>query len=299
MGFVRLGSFYRRRALRLLPAVVVLLSVFLAVAFAIAEPGEAALGAAAGLGYVMNHALAAGHADALPAELAHLWSLSAEEQFYLVWPLVLLGLFRGRAGLAAWMCAIGIVLVQLRALDLLASDASTQRVEFGVDTRSLSILVGCLLALVLVGRGRAPNIPQRLELIAPLLFAALVVIDWKRSVFAGPLLVTALCSAVLVVQSLDRTSPVARALAVPPMVFLGRISYGLYLWHLPVLAAFGVLGAGLTLMAIPAVGVSVLAATASYYLVERPFLRRRSRPAASAELGVPPVRDVVVAVQPR
>ena len=231
------------------------------------------------LGYVMNHALAAGHADALPAELAHLWSLSAEEQFYLVWPLLLLGLFRGRVGLAAWACATGIVLLQLRAFDLLASDASTQRVEFGVDTRSLSILVGCLLALVLVGRASVPKIPQRLELVAPVLFVALLVIDWKRSVFAGPLLVTALCSAVLVMQSLDRSSPVARVLSVSPMVFLGRISYGLYLWHLPILAAFGVLGAGLTPMAIPAVGVAVFAATASYYLVERPFLRRRSRSA--------------------
>ena len=48
----------------------------------------------------------------------------------------------------------------------------------------------------------------------------------------------------LVVQALDRTSPVARALSFAPMVFLGRISYGLYLWHLPILAAFGVMGAG-------------------------------------------------------
>jgi peptidoglycan/LPS O-acetylase OafA/YrhL len=201
--------------------------------------------------------------------------------------------------LAAWACATGIVLVQLRALDLLASGASTQRVEFGVDTRSLSILVGCLLALVLVGRASVPRVPQRLELVAPVLFVALVVVDWKRSVFAGPLLVTALCSAVLVLQSLDRSSPVARALSISPMVFLGRISYGLYLWHLPVLAAFGVLGAGLTPMTIPAVGVAVLAATASYYLVEVPFLRRKSRPATAAETEVAPARDVVVAVQPR
>jgi peptidoglycan/LPS O-acetylase OafA/YrhL len=298
-GFVRLGSFYRRRALRLLPAALVLIAVFLAVAVAVADPREAALGAAAGLGYVMNFALAAGHADALPPGLAHLWSLSAEEQFYLVWPLVLLGLFRGRVGVAAWACATGIVLLQLRAFDLLASGASTVRVEFGVDTRSVSILVGCLLALVFVGRATVPRIPQRLALVAPVLFVALVVIDWKRSVFAGPLLITALCSAVLVVQSLDRTSPVTQVLSISPMVFLGRISYGLYLWHLPILAAFGVMGAGLTLMAIPAVAVAILAATASYYLVERPFLRRRSRPTAEAEPRRVPAPEVVVAVQTR
>jgi peptidoglycan/LPS O-acetylase OafA/YrhL len=278
---------------------LVLLAAFTVVAVAVGDPGETVVGVAAGLGYVMNHTLAAGHAEAVPPALAHLWSLSAEEQFYLVWPLVLLGLFRGRVGLAAWACATGIVLVQLRALDLLASGASTQRVEFGVDTRSLSILAGCLLALVLVGRASVPRVPQRLELVAPVLFVALVVVDWKRSVFAGPLLVTALCSAVLVLQSLDRSSPVARCLSISPMVFLGRISYGLYLWHLPILAAFGVLGAGLTPVAIPAVGVAVLAATASYYLVELPFLRRKSRPATVAETEDVPARDVVVAVQPR
>jgi peptidoglycan/LPS O-acetylase OafA/YrhL len=298
-GAVSLGSFYRRRVLRLLPALVVLLAVFTSVAAAVADAREALVGAAAGLGYVMNHALAAGHADQLPTSLAHLWSLSAEEQFYLVWPLLLLGLFRCRLGLAAWACATAVLLMQLRALDLLASDAGTHRIEFGVDTRSISIVVGCLLALLLAGRVHVPRVPQRLELVAPVLFVALVVIDWKRSLFAGPLLLTALCSAVLVVQALDRSSPVAKALAVAPMVFLGRISYGLYLWHLPILAAFGVMGAGLTWIAVPAVAVALAAATASYYLVEQPFLRRKTRPAADSQPASVPASEVVVAVQPR
>ncbi len=299
-GAVSLASFYRRRAARLLPAMLVLLGVFSVVTSVVGDAREAVAGVAAGLGYVMNHALAAGHAGALPDELEHLWSLSAEEQFYLVWPLLLLGFFRGRVGLAGWACATGIVLVQLRALDLLATGASTQRVEFGVDTRSVSILTGCLLALLLAARsGSVPRIPQRLELVAPVLFVALVVIDWKRSVFAGPLLVAALCSAVLVVQALDRTSPVARALSLAPMVFLGRISYGLYLWHLPILAAFGVMGAGLTPVAVPAVALAIAAATASYYLVELPLRRRWSRPATRAERAAQPVPDGVVVVQPR
>jgi peptidoglycan/LPS O-acetylase OafA/YrhL len=297
-GVVSLGSFYRRRALRLLPALVALLAAFALVARVWGDAHEAAVGVAAGLGYVMNHVVALGHADEVPYALQHLWSLSAEEQFYLVWPLLLLGVFRGRAAFAAWACAGAIVLVQLRAFELLAADASTARVEFGVDTRSLSILVGCLLALVLAGRPSVPRVPQRLELVAPVLFVALVVVDWKRSLFAGPLLVTALCSAVLVLQALDRSSAVARALSFSPVVFLGRISYGLYLWHLPVLAAFGVLGAGLTIMAVPAVGVAILAATASYYLVEVPFLRRKARPAGVPDRAPVPVPEVVVAAQP-
>jgi peptidoglycan/LPS O-acetylase OafA/YrhL len=296
---VALGAFYRRRALRLLPAVLVLLAAFALVAVAVGDVREPVVGVAAGLGYVTNLVLAAGHADALPPELVHLWSLSAEEQFYIVWPLLLLGLFRGRLGLAALACATAIVLMQLRAFDLLASEASTPRIEFGIDTRSVSILVGCALALLLVERAHVPKVPQRLELVAPVLFVALVVIDWKRSLFAGPLLLTALCSAVLVLQALDRSSPVARALAFAPMVFLGRISYGLYLWHLPVLAAFGVLGVGLTPMAVPAVAVAILVATASYYLVERPFLRRRRQQAPESRPATVHVPEVVVAVQPR
>ena len=299
-GTVWLGSFYRRRALRLLPAMLLMLMVFAVVASVVSDVRESLAGVAAGVGYVMNHAVASGYAESLPDGLAHLWSLSAEEQFYLAWPLVLLGLFRGRLGLAAWACAAGIVLVQMRALDLLASGASTPRVEFGVDARSVSILTGCLLALLLAARsGPVPRIPHRLELVAPVVFVALIVIDWQRSLFAGPLLVAALCSAVLVVQALDRTSPVARVLSIAPMVFLGRISYGLYLWHLPILAAFGVIGAGLTPMALPAVAVAVAAATASYYLVERPFLRRKSRPAGRQEWAPAPVPEGAVVVQPR
>ena len=299
-GAVSLGSFYRRRALRLLPAMLVMLTAFGLVASVVSDVRESLAGVAAGVAYVMNHAIAGGYSDALPDELAHLWSLSAEEQFYLVWPLVLLGFFRARLGLAAWACATGIVLVQLRALDLLASGASTPRVEFGVDTRSVSILTGCLLALLLAARsGPVPRIPQRLELVAPVVLVALIVIDWQRSLFAGPLLVAALCSAVLVVQALDRTSPVARALSIAPLVFLGRISYGLYLWHLPILAAFGVMGAGLTPVAVPAVAVAVAAATASYYLVERPFMRRKSRPAGREKWAPSPVPEGAVVVQPR
>ena len=90
-GAVSLGSFYRRRALRLLPADARSCSRCSPSSRRRGRYARGLAGVAAGLGYVMNHALAGGHAEALPDELAHLWSLSAEEQFYLVWPLLLLG----------------------------------------------------------------------------------------------------------------------------------------------------------------------------------------------------------------
>jgi len=277
-GSVSFRSFYRRRALRLFPAVFVLLGVFLAASVVVADAKRALLGVVAGLGYVTNLVLAAGHVEDLPFGLTHLWSLSAEEQFYLVWPLILFVLFRARLGLAMAACAAGVLLTQLRALDLMGDGASTHRIAFGVDTRSLPILAGCLLALLLAARpATVKRVARPLEALALVLFVGLAIVDWERNLFAGPLLAAALCSCVLVVCALDREGPLTRALSVGPMVFLGRISYSLYLWHVPVLVAFGIFGAGLTLMAVPAVGLAVLAAVASYYLIELPFLRKKRR----------------------
>jgi peptidoglycan/LPS O-acetylase OafA/YrhL len=103
-----------------------------------------------------------------------------------------------------------------------------------------------------------------------------VVLDLQRGLFVGPLLVAGFCAAALVV-ALDDESPISRALALRPFTFLGRISYSLYLWHVPVLAAFGVTHPQVGLVVPPAIAAAVACATASHYLVERPFLRRRQR----------------------
>lgn len=277
-GVISLRSFYRRRALRLLPAVFVLLATFLAVTAVVGDAKLALLGAASGLGYVTNFVLATDHVNDLPFGLTHLWSLSAEEQFYLVWPLTLFVLFRARLGLAVAACAIGVLFTQMRALDLMSSGASNHRIAFGVDTRSLPILTGCLLALLMAERpGGFRRIPKPLGIVAAAVFAGLLVVDWGDELFAGPLLIAAVSASVLIVCALDADSALSRCLSTSWITFLGRISYSLYLWHVPILVAFGVFGAGLTLMAIPAVSAALTAAVLSYYLVERPFLRRKSR----------------------
>jgi peptidoglycan/LPS O-acetylase OafA/YrhL len=284
-GVVSLGAFYQRRARRLLPALFILVGAFLVIWIMVAAlggtaPASVLLGVVAGLMYVTNFILASGHVDRLPFALTHLWSLAEEEQFYLLWPPILFFLFRARLGVAIAACGAGVVLTQLRALELLHDGATSHRVAFGMDTRSLPILVGCLLALLLATRARRflARSARWLVPVAIPLFVALLVIKWDDALFEGPLLASALCAAVLIQRALDSDSWVARTLSTAPTVFLGRISYSLYLWHVPIFVAFGIFGAGVSLMAIPAIALSVAAAVASYYLVEQPFLRHEREP---------------------
>ncbi len=225
--------------------------------------------------------IAAGGITAMPRGLQHLWSLAAEEQFYLVWPLVLFIILRARLALVAIVVTAAIAFTLARQLELVVAGAPWHRLFFGVDTRSTSILVGCLLALVLASsaRNRVQHIGRYLEPAAIGIFCALLFIDLGRSLFAGPLLVVGLCCAVLIMRALDDSSAVSRLLAAAAFVFLGRISYSLYLWHIPVFTALGVSDADVRPMAAPAIAIALACAIASYYLVELPFLRRKRRPA--------------------
>jgi len=284
-GSVSLRNFYRRRALRLLPALFLLLAIFIAVSMIFAVLEDRALqrdlfGVAAGIGYFANIAMTGEPMTRpMPEELRHLWSLAAEEQFYLLWPPILLLVLRGRTRLALVVVAAGVALTTLRQLELYTDGASWQRIGFGVDTRSVSILVGCLLALAIT-LPRWPRLGRArwLEPVAIGCLLAFLFLDLGRELFAGPLLVFAICCAVLIVGALDDRSPLAGLLSLGAVVFLGRISYSLYLWHLPVFVAFGINEQQAELMAVPAVLVAVVCAVASYYLIELPFLRKKRRP---------------------
>jgi peptidoglycan/LPS O-acetylase OafA/YrhL len=287
-GTVDLQSFYRRRALRLLPALFFLLAIFLAVSAIFFVDARSlwkdVFGVAAGIGYFSNIAMMGEPTTrAMPEALRHLWSLATEEQFYLLWPPVLFFFLRGRVRLALDVVAAGVALTTLRQLQLYVDGASWQRMEFGVDTRSVSILVGCVFALALA-LPRRPWLPRSrwLELVAVACVLGFLFVDLGRALFAGPLLVFAVCCGVLIVRALDDRSRLASVLSLGGLVFLGRISYSLYLWHLPVFIAFGINRQQLELTAVPAVGVALALAVASYYLIELPFLRRKGRPERTA-----------------
>ena len=293
-GTIRLGAFWARRARRLLPALLLVLGA-IALYAALGGPGvnRGALrgDGLAALFYAANWHFIAGHSTyfaqfTTPSPLEHTWSLAIEEQFYLLWPLLLLVLLRagGRRWrpLAVTVTAV-VAVASATAMALLsAGNVDVTRAYFGTDTRAFELMAGALAAMAVSGRG-APGrrATQVLRMAGPLALAALVT-GWcvlggpPRWMFHGGFVVAAALGALVVLSvSCDARGPFGRALSWRPVVWVGAISYGLYLWHWPVFVAVTRSTTGMPGWAVDAVrlAVTVTLATASYYLVERPVRR--------------------------
>ncbi|HEX4518269.1 MAG TPA: acyltransferase [Gaiellaceae bacterium] len=288
-GSISLRAFYARRARRLLPALVVMLVCCLGVAYAIHQPerlSRAALSSLFGLTFTTNIVMVW---TSWPHSfgLQHLWSLAEEEQFYLLWPFALLFLAKRRLHIAAsvlLLAAVGVVALQL----LLAADgAGGARIEFGPDTRSFGVIVGCLLAVVLRTE-LAHNLTRASRLLAPVAVLVMAFVAWHSfpDVFAGWTAIFAVAAAIVLVRALDPSSWIGAVLAFGPIAYLGRISYGLYLWHYPLLVSAG-LYFGSTMVKLEAVGLALLAAIGSHHLVEKPFLRWRPQSSSARRAPVP------------
>ncbi|MFE5032096.1 acyltransferase family protein [Streptomyces sp. NPDC056683] len=293
-GRIGLWSFYRRRWLRLMPALLVMCAVtaVLAVAFAVPMFREvwAAVALAAGSAVNLVRAGEPGAYSGLTAPFGHTWSLGVEEQFYLAWPLLLLVLLRrGRARVVlCWVAVLCVLPVIWRTV--LWDPAAAHRIYNGPDTRADQLLVGALLALVLARlRTDDPRLAVLRRWAGRLCWPALALlalIVWQIPITGpsgwNPLWYTAgfLAAAVLsacVVAALElcpRSWP-SRLLSLAVPAWVGRnLSYGMYLWHYPLirlLSDFGVRGGRLLFAGLT---VTLLAALASYALIERPLLRR-------------------------
>jgi peptidoglycan/LPS O-acetylase OafA/YrhL len=302
-GSIDLRSFWLRRARRLLPALfLVLVGVAVyAAAFAPAELRRTIRGdSLATLAYVANwrfvvtdQSYFARYDD--PSPLRHMWSLGIEEQFYLVFPLLLAGLLlllRGarRRRLAAVLGAGALASAGLMAL-LYEPGADPSRVYYGTDTRLQALLAGAVAAvLARPWEGRPPArsraylsagrllvpLPGRGVLAAAALLGLVAAAGLAREsdawLYRGGFLLVAVLSAVLVTVVAEDRSVVARLLGLAPLRWAGLVSYGLYLWHWPVYVLLTPERTGLSGPALLAyrLGVTALAATASYLLVERP-----------------------------
>jgi peptidoglycan/LPS O-acetylase OafA/YrhL len=265
-GGVRIGRFYARRARRLLPALAVLLVVYLVVRGAKGEDGVA-VAAAAGL-YVGNVVQAFGVDDVLSGTcLAHLWSLAQEEQFYLVWPFLLLLGLRARRVLLWLSLALAALIVYRAALTL--GGASAARLYYAPDTRADALLAGAVLAVWRHRGGLSVAEPVALAGFT-VVFFGLFVNPWAHawSIWQAPLIVAG--SAALVAASCGSTQ-MAALLSSRPLVGIGKVSYSLYLWHVPIFCAFGYRRPELALPA------AALVAALSYRYVEQPFRRRSLR----------------------
>ncbi len=293
---VEMMRFYARRARRLLPmALLVIVSIsaaWLLTANAVDRAPLVADGRSAAL-YFSNWHFAATATDYFasqnaPSPFVHFWSLSVEEQFYLVWPAVIALVYRLCAGRRQRaQTVVGIVAVVLMAASLVALALTTAAgndsyAYFGTHTRAYQLLAGAALAVALRrrraahsaqtparGRGSAAWSLGQLVTVAALLVVA------TREVDLGPGMrgVTAVACTVALLVTLQAAphGPIRRLLSVPFMVYLGQISYAAYLWHWPVILLirrFVVISPHLLL--IPAFALSFGLAALSQRLVERP-----------------------------
>ena len=300
-GRIRLGAFWMRRVRRLIPALLVMLAVSVAWmalvdASLLARTRTMVL---AGLGYVTNWYVVAvpwvpWDPGARSGAYEHLWSLAVEEQFYLVWPLVmgvvmvLFGL--GRRTLLAGAVAGGTVSVVLSFLIADGSWESTARIYLGTDTRAIALIIGIVAALVLP--------PARVTALRPtgvrgaLLEAAgvigvlgtagvmLGVSQHADVLYRGGFAIVAVLAGLLVIAAAHPATATSRLFALTPLVWIGARSYGIYLWHLPVVTLFAP-GFGVHLsdgwLSLGQVVITVGVAAASYRLVEMPIRTRGFR----------------------
>jgi peptidoglycan/LPS O-acetylase OafA/YrhL len=300
-GRLDLPAFWGRRARRLLPAAIATLLGVSIVAASRATPEQLStlrgdvLGA---LGYVANWRFLFGgrsYGDlfAAPSPVLHFWSLAIEEQLYVLFPLVVLVTVR------RWLGPVLVLLITgslALSFALYSPGGSTDAVYYGTFTRAGELLVGALLAVVLVGRPVDAMRATAARPLAGLALGALVVMVWLWSdtrqdaawLYHGGLVLHALLGAVVIIGCRTR-GPVRAVLSLGPLRGLGRISYGVYLYHWPVFVWYH--GSLVVRLA-----VTLALAIVSYVFLEQPVRERRVRiPVALVPAAMCLVAGVVVA----
>ncbi|HEX9530225.1 MAG TPA: acyltransferase family protein [Acidimicrobiales bacterium] len=326
-GTVALARFWSRRARRLLPAVLVLVAAVAGYAVFFAASGTLdgiRKDAIATLGYVANWRYIFAKASyfertAPPSPLRHTWSLAIEEQFYVIWPLLVLAVARGsrsrlKIGVLAGTLAAGSVAAMVL---LFHPGQDPSRVYYGTDTRANVILIGALLAVIVASRrdgarkdaahedaaneDAAPSGVPRSAVVPWLLGTAalggaagwlwaVVRVDGTASwLYRGGLPALALAIAAVIAHAVMVPAGVtAKVLSLAPLRALGRISYGVYLWHWPLFLTLTRARTGLGGWSLFALRIAVTLAVsmASYWAVELP-VRRGLLPHWRSALALP------------
>jgi peptidoglycan/LPS O-acetylase OafA/YrhL len=300
-GHLDVLRFWLRRARRLLPAVAVMIAVtlFLAAIFIPEDIHDLRGDAVASLLYVNNWHLIFSDQSyfeqfARPSLFRHLWSLSVEEQFYLLWPLLFaagMTLF-GRRKLLYGVLA-GALASTLLMVILFNPNADPLRVFYGTDTRAVGLLGGVALALVWhpneLRAGTAGRYAGWVLDVIGIFALAMVVRDFVRvqdfdpSLYRGGFLLLAVWTTLLVGVLAHPAARLGRVLGTAPMVWLGLRSYSFYLWHWPILALTRPdidVRMNHTVLALLQLGLTLLLADLSYRYVEQPFRQRSGLPTA-------------------
>ena len=307
-GGVALGAFWARRARRLLPALWLTMVGVAVLLLAYTPEAERALfrdDALSTLAYVFNWdrlTESASYWDlfAQPSPLEHMWSLAIEEQFYVLWPLVAVAALRRRPGPAGSTSATTLRAVCLAGAALSTAwmawsyqPGDTNFAYFATVTRMTPLLLGAALATVTVGRRRRTKPPRpEVDVMAAAALFVMAVLAAAASglqpvYYRGGLAVFAV-AAVIVVAAVTGgpVGRVGRALSAPPLQWLGRVSYGVYLWHWPVIVFMTPDRLGLDRWAtdLARIATTLAVAALSYRFLELP-IRRGALPGRQAWAG--------------
>jgi len=258
-GSLNLYNFYIRRARRLLPAVYFMITVGLVVMVLFNEVllRKSHLDAIFGYIYSSNwwyifHKLDYFDSFGAQSPFKHLWSLAIEEQFYMIFPLLFLLVNRKKKSKDGTYklnknflyVVLGLILVSLIAHILLFDINNISRIYFGTDTRAFSLLVGVVGAILYpMERLHAKVTPQQnmlysvvsLVSIAILITVMIYTSEYNTLLYRGGFLLVAILGLIVIISSGKQHTLMSRLLSFKPVVFIGKISYSLYLWHFPVL----------------------------------------------------------------
>jgi len=289
---ISLRSFWLRRARRLLAAVYALLAVVAVIVLVFYREESATLAAQvwSALGYVTNWYFVASEQSYFavverPPVFQHLWSLAIEEQFYLVWPVIILGLCKliwSRTLIALVIFAGAVASLAWMAI-LYDPVADPSRVYYGTDTRASGLLMGAALALLWRPAPTWTREPKRtvtsLDLVGGV---ALVVLascflrleEFDAFLYQGGFAVVSIATLVVIMAAVHPSTAIGRLLARPALTWIGVRSYSLYLWHWPIFV-FTRPGIDQPLGLYPTLVVrlvlTVIAAELSYRYVEVPI----------------------------
>lgn len=303
LGRIRLRNFYARRGLRLFPALAVLLAAAAVYAATVAPPIYRA-STFARIPYVLFYV--ANWAQVLDWRVAaypkgilgHTWSLAVEEQFYMLWPailLLILAVFKRRDRIAGGLLLASLAVALYRAL-LWHHGLPSLRLLYGSDTRCDGLLLGCALSFLLTGREPVPGVRharllRRASVIAVLVLAVLGTsfAATNPMFFEGGITIAVVATGLLMWSLVVAPVNLFRVLLESPlMVYIGRRSYGLYLWHFPIYLALPLPGWPRILAVLIRIALTFAVAAASYRWVETPFLRLKRHWSRISSPGLPP-----------
>ncbi len=307
-GRFSLVDFYERRVRRIFPALFAVLGVCVVASAVMFLPGDLAnfgktLGSTALFASNMELLRESGYFEraAELKPLLHTWSLAVEEQFYLVFPpLMMLTARWPRWALLSLLAALGIASY---GLGVWIVGFHPPMAFYIAPTRAWEVLLGVLLAIGRPPAPRSPLVADGLSLLALGAVAWSILGFTSEALFPGPNAVLGCGGAAMLLYlgASPRPTLAGRLLATPPMVFVGRISYSLYLWHWPLLvfaSYYAFDGLGLWVKA-PLIALSIALAALSEHFVERPFRGSRSKVSRRAAFtlgGLAMVAALAVAV---